>query len=411
MKILIIGHKLPFDTLSLRIANSIKYLSKKHMHNITIVSFKHLKEGQKEGSDQYDEEYLKEYCEEIETVEIPTSRFKRIVDHIISYIIRIFSGDFRNILVFGLSRKMQIKINELLKREKFDVIFIDTPSMLFYASDVDLPKVLEMWAIPQIHYEAYKKLEKKMHKKLLRLYLYYMAKNHEKKYTKFNICITPTEQERDVLKSYLPNLEISVVPYGINVESTNKAFIKDFPEDFPSLIFIGNMGSIFNQRSILYFYKEIYPLIKKPFPEVKLYIVGKNPSEEIIQLTADNSVIVTGYVEDLRPYLACASVVTLPVHGYGIKTRILEAMAMRKPVVTSSAGIHGINVTPEENIIIADDPKEFARRVIELLNNEGLRNRIGANARKLMEEEYSWEKMTDMLNEVLQKAVSRFYEK
>jgi glycosyltransferase involved in cell wall biosynthesis len=403
MKILIIGHKLPFDTISLRIANSIKYLSKKHKHSITLVSFKHLKKGQKKGSDQYNEEYCKEYCEEIETIEIPTLRFKRMVDYIIFYIVRIFSGDFRNILVFGLSREMQIKINELLKREEFDVIFVDIPSMLFYVSDVNLPKVLEIWTIPQVHYEAYKKLEKKMHKKLLRLYFYFVAKNHEKKYTKFNICITPTEQERDVLKSYLPTLNITVIPFGITTDLRSE----NFEQDFPSLIFIGNMGSLFNQRSILYFYKEIYPSIKETFPDVKLYIVGKDPSEEIIQMTRDTSVIVTGYVEDLRPYLARASVVTLPVHGYGIKTRILEAMAMGKPVVTSSEGIHGIDVTPGENIIIADDPEEFAQRVIELLNDKELRNRIGANARKLMEEEYSWEKMTDMLNEVFQRVVNK----
>lgn len=247
-----------------------------------------------------------------------------------------------------------------------------------------------------------KNLKKKLYKKLLRLYQYFVAKNCEKYYEKFNICITPTAEDRDIIESYLPNLEISAIPFGINTD----IIPEDFEPNFPSLIFIGTMGSLFNQHSILYFYDSIYPLIKETIPEIKLYIVGKNPSEEITQLTRDKSVIVTGYVEDIRPYLARASVVTLPLHGYGIKTRVLEAMAVGKPVVTSSAGIHGIGVTPEENIIIADDPKEFARRVIELLNDEELRNRIGANARKLMEEEYSWENMADMLNTVFRKVVN-----
>ena len=393
MKILIICSYLPsFSPSFFRVPNSIKYLSKKHMHNITIVLFKHLKDDHK----RYD--YLKEYCDEIETVDIPSSLFHRARYYIVNNIMGI------------PSRKMQKKINELLKQKEFDIILIPgvtAPSMLSYALDLNLPKVLEIWDIPQVHYEAYKKLEKKLYKKLLRLCQYFVAKSREKDYKKFDMCITPTERDRDMLHSYLPNLEISVIPYGVNVDSVNKAFI----EDFPSLIFIGSMGSLFNQHSILYFYDKIYPLIKETFPDVKLYIVGRDPSEKIMQLTRDKSVIVTGYVEDIRPYLARASVVTLPVHGYGIKTRILEAMAMGKPVVTSSAGIHGINVTPGENIIIADNPEEFARRVIELLNNEELRNRIGANARKLMEEEYSWERMTDMLNEVLKKAVSKFHEK
>jgi len=402
MKILILCRKLPFDiAFSFRIANSIRYLSKKYRHNITLISFKYLKDGQKDGSNSYDE-YLKEYCDEIK-IEIHASLFKRMVEHIIT----IFSGDLRNILDFTYSRKIRIKINELLEKEKFDVIFVDIPYLLFYVSDVNLPKVLEIWTIPKFYYEAYK-LEKKNHKKLLRLLIYFREKNYEKYYKKFNACITPAEGERDILKSYLQNLEISVIPYGINIEPTNKTFIEDFPEDFPSLLFIGNIGdSPHNQRSILYFYDKIYPVIKETFPEVKLYIVGKNPTKEIIQLTRDKSVIVTGYVEDLRPYLARASVITLPVHGYGIKTRILESMAMGKPIVTSSAGIQGINVTAEENIIIADEPEEFAKRVVELLNDEEMRNRIGTNARKLMEEEYSWEKMTDKLNDVFQKVARK----
>ena len=388
MKILIICAELPssFNALTFRVLNSIEYLSQKYKHNITIISFKHLKSASK-----YDDEYLKKYCDEIETVGIPSSLFHRAIYHIINNMMGI------------PSRKMQIKINELLKREKFDVIFIDNPSMLFYASDVDLPKVLEIWAIPQIHYEAYKKLEKKMHKKLLRLWHYFQTKNYEKHYKKFDICITPTEHERDVLKSYLPDLEISVIPFGINTDLK----FEDFEEDFPSLLFLGTLSSVFNQQSVRYLYKEVYPLIKEKIPDTKLYIVGKDPPEEIRKLSEDNPVIVTGYVKDVRLYLAHASVVTLPIHGFGIKTRLLEAMAMGKPVVVSSAGIHGIDVTPEKDIIVADDPREFAERVIELLNNEELRKKIGANARKLMEEEYSWEKMADMLNEVSQKVVNK----
>lgn len=143
------------------------------------------------------------------------------------------------------------------------------------------------------------------------------------------------------------------------------------------------------------------------FKEMHLEIFGKEPSKEILKLARDNSVVVTGYVEDMRPYLARASVITLPIHGFGIKTRLLEAMAMGKPVVISSEGIHGIEVSPGENIIVADGSKESAERVVELLNNEELREKIGTNARKLMEDKYSWKKMADMLNEVSQKVVNK----
>jgi glycosyltransferase involved in cell wall biosynthesis len=394
MNILIICHRLPFpfttNALSYRILNSVKYLSKKFMHNIIMVGFK----------DKYDSiDYLKEYCDEIITMDLPTQKMK-----LVDYIIGIFTGYISlrkgNVLNYSFSWKLQKKVTELVITKEIDIIFVDTPSMLYYASDVSLPKIIEIWSIPQIHYEAFK-FERNIPKKIPRLLNFLAAKHYEKSYEKYDVCITPTEQEKDVLNLRLSNLNISVIHFGINLDLRSNYFV----QDFPSLLFLGNMGDKYNQRSILYFYNNIYYLIKDKIPNIKLYIVGKDPSEDILKLTNDASVIVTGYVDDVRPYLARASVVTLPIHGYGIKTRVLEAMAMEKAVVISSKGIHGINVMPEKDIIIADDPTEFARRVIELLNDENLRYRISSNARKLMEEEYSWEKMTDKLNDVLLKAM------
>lgn len=397
MKILIIYQRLPLplttSALTYRVLNAVKYLSKKYGHNITIVGFKYKEEP---------EEYLKKYCDKIMTVTLPTSVKKRMVYYFLNYIIGIFLGyvSRKNIFDFRFSWKLQKIIRKLFETKEFDVVFVDVPPMVPYISTIKIPKVAEVWDIPRVHKD---KLERSFYQKIYQLLCYLIAKDHEKMFEKFDACITLTEQERDSLTSSIPNLNISVIPFGVDTDSK----FEDFEEDFPSLLFLGILSSLYNQRSILFFYKEIYPIIKEKIPNIKLYIVGKAPSKEILKLAMDNSVIVTGYVEDVRPYLARASVISLPVHGYGIKTRILEAMAMGKPVVTSSEGVHGIDVTPEENIIIAEDPEEFARRIIELLNDEQLREKIGVNARKLMEEKYSWEKMTDMLNEVFQKVVNK----
>lgn len=402
MNILITCHAFPFpytiNAISFRVFNLIKYLSKKYKHRITIVAFKFKDDP---------EEYLREYCDEIVTIELPTSPKKRYPYYIINYLISLLLTDIslrkRNILDVTFSWKMQRKIKELLKTKEFDIILVDDVSMVPYVSDASLPKILtEVGNIPEVHREAYK-IEKNILKKLNKLLLYSIAKNYEKDYEKFDACITVTKQQKDKLESHLSNLSISVIPFGINTDSESEFF----EEDFPSLLFLGTLSSVFNQQSVLYLYKEIYPLIKGKIPDTKLYIVGKNPSKEILKLTTDDSVIVTGYVKDVRPYLARASVITLPVHGFGIKTRLLEVMAMGKPVVVSSAATHGLDATPEENIIIADDPKEFAERVVELLNDEALRKRIGANARNLMKEKYSWEKMADMLNDILQEVMNK----
>ena len=400
MKILIICRWIPFpsttNALSYRVLGSIKYLSQKYKHDITLATFKYKNNP---------EDYIREYCNKIVTVEEPITWKKWLTAFVTNYIKGVLKGEINlkrgNYVYYRYSYRLQKEISELIKKNKFDLIYVDNPTMLFYASEAFLPKVLEIWTVSQTHYEAYKN-EKKLHKRIYRWLLYFEAKIFENKYVNFDICIAPTENDKDIISSYIKNIEISVIPFGVD----SYLGLNEYKEDFPSLMFLGNMGSIYNQHSALYIYQKIYPLIKKVFPQIKLFIVGKDPSQEIIQLGIDKSVIVTGYVENIRPYLARASIITLPIHGYGIKTRILEAMSAGKPVITSSQGIYGINAKPGKNIIIADNENDFTENVIKLLNNEQTRRSIGVEARKFIEEEYTWEIMADKLNDVLQRAVN-----
>lgn len=398
MNILMVCHRLPFplttSAFSFRVLHGVKFLHEKHGHNITIVGFRY-KDDPEDG--------LEEYCDKIIAVTLPKSTKKRILYYLLNYLIGLPLGSFIRGSIFDhtFSWKLQREVNRLIK-EEYDAIFVAHPYMLPYVSHARIPKILELWAVSQAMREGYR-YEKRVVPKLYRLLGYLSIKKYEKSYEKFDVCVVPSEQERELLSAIVPHLNIAVIPFGVDTDFKSD----EFEQDFPSLIFHGSMSSIYNERSALYLYNEIYPRIKEKVQNIKLYIVGRDPSKELLKLVEDNSVIVTGYVEDIRHYLACVSVVTLPVHGYGIKTRILEAMAIGKPVITSFEGIHGIDVTPGENIIIANDPEEFARRVIELLNDEKLRKKIGANAKKLMEEEYSWEKMTDKLNEVFQKVVNK----
>lgn len=399
MRILILCPRIPSSddsVLLFRVLNGVLYLSQKYGHSITLVSFKYNGQSKKHYEDYYDK---------IVTVELPERHINRLAFYLLDHIIAVCTGKLSlgYIIDFPFSWKLKRKLEELLAKQRFDVIFVSEPSMVSYVAEIDLPKIVEIWAVSKIYYHGFKKRKNVVRKLFLRL-LYLRSRTWETKYKNFDLCITPTESERDLMNSFLSHLNISVIPFGINTNSKSE----DFEQDFPSLLYFGTMSYSYNQRSILYFYNGIYPLIKEKIPEIKLYIVGKDPSKEILSLARDRSVVVTGYVEHMRPYLARATVITLPISfGYGVKTRILEAMAMGKSVITTSEGIHGIDVTPGKDIIIADDPKEFVRRVIELLSDKELREKIGANARKLMEEEYSWEKMTDKLNHIFRKVINK----
>lgn len=391
----------PYTGKSLRPFNLISYLSEKYGYEIALACFK------EKTSEYRNNRNLEKYCyfiTSIDIMKVNAPLFKRTLYTIKNMISlqNVFSKNF-NFLNFYYSSKMQSEINKLLKSENFDAIYTDY-SMASYVYHVNLPKIVEpLDAISEGYHEMVSQ-EKNSFKKLFWLVQYLKTKKREKSvYKKFDYCIVVTERDKEILDSYLGESNIRVIPNGVDISYFKPISVK---EVYPSLIFIGDMSGLPNESAIIYFYNEIYTLIKNRVKNVKLYIVGRNPSKEISKLSLDKSVVVTGYVKDVRPYLSGASIVIIPmISGTGIKNKVLEAMAMEKPVISTSIGARGIDISPEENIIIADEPEEFAKRVVELLEDEQLRQRIANNGRRLVETNYSWEKMADMLNKLFEEIV------
>jgi len=395
MRILILGQDFPnpYAATGMRIFSMLPYLSKKH--DISLIAFKEMTK-----EDRY-RHNIEEYCKTAEAVNLQA---RSTSQRMMFAILNIFSKNYW-LVDYYHSSEMETKVGKLLETKDFEIIYAQGPPMAQYVYNNTLPKVLEPGsAISRSFYQHYIQ-ENFLPRKIFWYLQHIKAKNYEMNmYKKFDMCIVDSLQDKDILKSYLPNLNVFAIPYGVDC-----SYFKPMSNDQNSLnlVFVGVLNATHNVSAILYFYNEIYPLIKQRLPSITLFLVGRNPSKEIQQLALDTSVVVTGYVKDVRTFLAAASVVIVPMtSGSGIKIKILEAMAMGKAVVTTSIGARGIGVTPEENIIIADDPKEFLNRVVELLNDEELRKKIGVNARKLVEEEYSWEKMTDMLNDIFQKVVN-----
>ena len=239
------------------------------------------------------------------------------------YFLGLFTLRNRDYYNFSFSNNMQEAIDTRIRDSDFDVLYVDSPPMAYYASRVSLPKVIEVLDSVQIYYDGYLS-ETNLFKKIKMYLLYLQAKSLTKEYTHFDRCITVTKEDARNLLKYEGDLNIAVIPFGVTVSPLNTS-----PgEDYPSILFIGNLGSKFNQDSAKYIYNDIFSSIRAKYPDLKYYIVGKDPSDEIKQLAQqDPQVTVTGYVEDIKPHVLRASVIVLPVHGYGIKTRILEVMA------------------------------------------------------------------------------------
>jgi glycosyltransferase involved in cell wall biosynthesis len=176
----------------------------------------------------------------------------------------------------------------------------------------------------------------------------------------------------------------------------------------PTLIITGTMSVPTNRQAALNFYHNVFPLVRDNVPGVKLYIAGSGSGKELQKLAADPSVVVTGYMEDLRPTISLAWVAVAPlIEGFGQKIRVLQLLAMGRAVVANPLAVQGLEVTPGKNIIVADKPAAMAKKIIELVDKPELRRQIGAEARKLAVTEYNWEKLTQRLNEVFVAAAQK----
>ena len=176
-----------------------------------------------------------------------------------------------------------------------------------------------------------------------------------------------------------------------------------------SLVFTGSMDWLPNEDAIFYFADAILPLIQQQCPDVSLEVVGRSPSRKLQALAErERSIRLTGWVEDIRPFVARGSICIVPLRiGGGTRLKIFEAMAMGKAVVSTTVGAEGLPVRDGENIVLADTPGDFAASVISLLHDSNQRRRLGASARALVQEKYSWRKVTESFAQALQGVVNR----
>ncbi|MEW6771940.1 MAG: glycosyltransferase family 4 protein [Bacillota bacterium] len=189
------------------------------------------------------------------------------------------------------------------------------------------------------------------------------------------------------LKEAAPRARVAVLPNGVDLDH-----FRPLPDpQTPVLLFYGHLRYPPNADGIVWFCHEIFPLVREAVPEAELWIAGKEPPPEVAALAALPGVTLTGYVPDLRPYLAQAAVVVVPLRfGAGTRLKILEAFAAGRPVVSTSLGCEGLEVQPGVHLEVADTPASFAEAVIRLLQDPLRWAALVANGRKIAEEKYSW---------------------
>lgn len=198
---------------------------------------------------------------------------------------------------------------------------------------------------------------------------------------------------------------ISVVPSEIDTDYYR--FATPPPPDSQTLVFVGSMNYQPNVDGAQFFQLKILPQIQQACPRIEFLVVGRNPTAAIRSLGQSSAVTVVGEVPDVRPYVAQSLMTVVPVRiGGGIRTKILESMAMGRPVVSTTAGAEGIRCTHRRDIMLANSSRAFSNCVVELMSDRNLWNRIAAGGRELVVEQYTSHRITPRLLDAY-KAASR----
>lgn len=300
------------------------------------------------------------------------------------------------------SRKFKKLITKLLDENDFDVVWVNFLNMVTY-----LDKHLDKWSksshskpvllIDQHNVDEHVWRSFAIHTKnpFQKIFCNWEAvKNRKLQKLYFPYCdliLSVSELDKNMTEKYgVSPQDVILAPNGVDIKCFKpKPKSKSFAN--PTIVFGGSLDATMNQDAVQWFIKDIFPLVKKQIPEVKLLLVGRNPPASILAMANSNITVVANPL-DIRDYYRQADVFVVPLRsGGGTKLKTLEAMAMALPVVSTSVGAQGLNVISGEHLFMADDRDIFADKVVEFLLNPEMAKEIAFNARKLVEENFSWE--------------------
>ncbi len=284
------------------------------------------------------------------------------------------------------------KIRHLTAKVEFDIAQIEPSYMGLYleaiSDDARCKKSIIFHNIESSLFRQQSRVYRAPLAKLRAFLHSVMLRRWESTYTKkFDFCITVSEEDRRLLRRSNPRLQIEVVPNGVDTQAYQSL---PYENTTPALLFVGSMNYRPNADAALYLCQQILPRIRRAASGVETWIVGRDPVPEVRHLDGD-SVHVTGQVDEVRSYYRRSAVCVVPLRaGGGSRLKILEAMALGRPVVSTSKGCEGLDVIDGEHLLIADDPEQFAKKTVLLLSDEALRQRITDKARKLVETRFDW---------------------
>jgi sugar transferase (PEP-CTERM/EpsH1 system associated) len=302
---------------------------------------------------------------------------------------------------------LQRRVDSLIEREGIAGVFCSSSPTAEYvfrsrhASRLrDVPKVMDLIDVDSVKWRHYAEQSHAGSAWLYRREARCLAALETRIGQQFDRVLVVSEAERTCCDSVARD-RVTAVPNGVDLEYFSPRANESPERQPPTLVFTGVMDYRPNVDGIAWFVRSILPNIRSAVPDVRLFIVGNRPSKVVQRLASDRGVVVTGFVPDVREYVARGvSIAPLRI-ARGIQNKVLEAMAMGRPVVVTPQAFEGIDAVPGRDLVVAADEREFAAQTIQCLQDPVHADRLGRSARARAEQCYSWSKNLALLDELL----------
>lgn len=288
------------------------------------------------------------------------------------------------------SAVMQGAVDRLLDRRHFDVVYVHLFRMAQFVINRPKPyRILDLTDAISSEIERSMPYRDAKWRLIYRIELPRIRRYEREIVDHFDEAWLISQAERDELLRGSTNEKVLVIPNGID---TGRFRPSGLMTDDPVLIFVGHMGVFHNIDAAQHLANDILPLVQKKIPAARLNLVGAEPAMEVEKLASQKAVRVSGHVADLNAELNNATVFTAPLRfAAGVQNKVLEAMAVGLPVVTTSYVNNGLQAEDGHHLLIADDAETFADSVVDLLRDAKLRRKIGRAGREFVMQNYRWE--------------------
>lgn len=342
---------------------------------------------------------LKQYCGDVVTVFVPTSS-RPLTAHVGGLLSA--TPYYRAVVQ---SAAFQDRVFALMRDKRYDAVQVEHLGMAHFAARLSgVRKLLNMPDVESIYFRRLAMhMRPGINRLLTSLDAVKLPSYMRKVIHRFDRCLATSDADADEIRRLVPSANVVVIPNGVDPLE----FSPRPDEEQPArIVFTGTLSYFPNADAMVFFCRNVFPIVRRAVPDLRLTIVGQEPPPEVTALEGVQGVEVTGRVPDVRPYLAAAAVAVVPLRlGSGTRLKILEAMAMAKAVVSTSLGAEGLDVTPGHDIEIADTPAAFAERLIALCRDPARRGRLGAHARHTISEKYAWPTISARLESVYQELI------